>query len=88
MAGYVNAYTGISQRPNAQLVFNADTPLGQHGLKLRLVVDLGADREIRIAYGARHVFKDKKRSGPKQKQIKEESHRRRPWRARWQWVGK
>ena len=26
LAGYVNAYTGIIQRPNAQLVFNIDRP--------------------------------------------------------------
>ena len=37
LAGYVNAYTGIIQRPNAQSVFNADRPLGQHSLQVRLV---------------------------------------------------
>ena len=65
VAGYVNAYTGISQRPNAQLLFNADRPLGQHSLQVRLVGDIVADREILVAYGPHHAFKDKKRSGPK-----------------------
>ena len=65
MSGYANAYTGISQRPHAQLVFNVDRPLGQHSLPLRLVGDLGADREILIAYGARRRLKEKKRSWPK-----------------------
>ena len=68
--GYVNAYTGITQRPNAQLVFNADRPLGQHSLQLRLVGDLGADREILIAYGSRHLIKERKRSAPKPKTAK------------------
>ena len=70
VGGYVNAYTGIIQRPNAQLVFHADRPVGQHRLQLRLVGDLGADREILIAYGSRHLLKEKKRSGPKSKKAK------------------
>ena len=65
LAGYVNAYTGIIQRPNAQLVFNPDRPLGQHSLRVRLVGDLPAGREILIAYGARHALKDRQRPGPK-----------------------
>jgi hypothetical protein len=65
VVGYVNAYTDTSQRPNAQLVLNADRPLGQHSWLLRLE-ELGADREILIAYGPRQVFKDKMRSGPNQ----------------------
>ena len=70
LAGYVNAYTGIIQRPNAQLVFNPDRPLGQHSLRVCLVGDLPADREILIAYGARHVLKDRQRLGPKLKRRK------------------
>ena len=71
LAGYVNAYTGIIQRPNAQLVFNADRPLGQYSLQLRLSSDLPADREILIAYGVRHLLKEKKRPGPKLKRKKD-----------------
>ena len=52
LAGYVNTYTGILQRPNAQLVFNPDRPLGQYSLQVRLVADLAADREILIADGS------------------------------------
>ena len=70
LAGYVNAYTGIIQRPNAQLVFNPDRPLGQHSLRVCLVGDLPADREILIAYGARHALKDRQRPGPKLKRRK------------------
>ena len=73
LAGYVNAYTGIIQRPNAQLVFNPDRPLGQHSLQVRLVGDLQADREILIAYGARHGLKERKRPGPKLKKLKKRS---------------
>ena len=65
LAGYASAYPGIIQRPNAQLVFNPDRPLGQHSLQVRLVADLQADREILTAYGSRHGLKDKKRPGPK-----------------------
>jgi hypothetical protein len=65
LAGYINAYKGIIQRPNAQLVFNADRPLGQHSLQVRLVADLVADREILIAYGARHLVKERKPTGRK-----------------------
>ena len=70
LAGYVNGYTGILQRPNAQLVFNADRPLGQHSLQIRLVADLVPDREILIAYGARHLLKEKRRPGPRTKKPK------------------
>ena len=70
LAGYVNAYTGIIQRPNTQLVFNPDRPLGQHSLRVCLVGDLPADREILIAYGARHALKDRQRPGPKLKRRK------------------
>jgi len=73
LAGYVHAYAGIIQRPNAQLVFNPDRPLGQHSLQVRLVADLQSDREIIIAYGARHGRKDKKRPGPKLKKVKKRS---------------
>ena len=59
LAGYANTYTGILQRPHAQLVFNPDRPLGQYSLQVRLVADLAADREIRIAYGSRHLLKEK-----------------------------
>ena len=64
LAGYVNAYPGIIQRPNAQLAFNPDRPLGQHSLQVRLVADLQAVRESLIAYGARHGLKDKSAPGP------------------------
>ena len=74
LAGYVNAYPGIIQRPNAQLVFNLDRPLGQHSLQVRLVGDLQADREILIAYVAQHGLKERKRPGPKLKK----SSRREP----------
>ena len=70
LAGYVNAYTGNIQRPNAQLVFNADRPFGQYSLQLRLSADLPADREIVIAYGVRHQLKEKRRPGPKLKKKK------------------
>ena len=70
LAGYVNTYTGILQRPNAQLVFNPDRPLGQYSLQVRLVADLAADREILIAYGSQHLLKEKKRPGPKLKKKK------------------
>ena len=73
VAGYVNAYTGIIQRPNAQLVFNPDRPLGQHSLQIRLASDLVQDREILIAYGARHLLKERKRPGPKLKKSKKAS---------------
>jgi len=73
LAGYVNAYTGIIQRPNAQLVFNLDRPLGQHSLQVRLVADLQADRETLMSYGARHGLKDKKPPGPKLKKVKKRS---------------
>ena len=32
--GYVNSYSGIVQKANAQIVFDADRPLGQYSLKL------------------------------------------------------
>ena len=65
LAGHVNALTGIIQRPHAQLVFNPDRLLAQHSLQVRLVRELQADREILIAYGARHGLKERKRPGPK-----------------------
>ena len=40
IAGYVNAYTNITQRANAQVVFDVDRPLGQYSLKLVLTQDL------------------------------------------------
>ena len=55
-------------RPNAQLVFNPDRPLGQYSLQVRLVADLAADRVLLIASGLRHLLKDNKRPGPKRKQ--------------------
>lgn len=70
VAGYINAYGNIAQRPNTQLVLNADRPLGQHSLQLRLIGEIAADRELVIAYGAKHSMKDKKRSGPKPKKLK------------------
>ena len=44
----MNAHPGIIQRPNAQLVFNLDRPVGRHSLQVRLVADLQADREISL----------------------------------------
>ena len=73
LAGYINGYTGIIQRPNAQLVFNVERPLGQHSLQVRLVADLAADREILIAYGARHLLRERKQPGPKLKKAKKSS---------------
>ena len=70
LAGYVNAYSGILDRANAQLKFNHDRPLGQHSLRMCLVGDLPAEREILIAYGARHALKDRQRPGPKLKRRK------------------
>ena len=70
LAGYVNSYSGIIQRPNAHLVFNPDRPLGQYSLQVRLVGDLAPEREVLIAYGVRHLLKDKKRPGPKLKKPK------------------
>ena len=64
IAGYVNAYTNITQRPNAQLVFNHDRPLGQYSLKVVLTQDLSENREILIAYGAKHMVRSKKH-GPR-----------------------
>ena len=66
----MNCYKDIIQRPNAQLVFNPDRPLGQHSLRVCLVADLLADREILIGYGARHALKDRHRPGPKFKRRK------------------
>ena len=60
IAGYVNAYTNITQRPNAQVVFDVDRALGQYSLKLVLTQDLAADREVLIAYGAKHIVRDRK----------------------------
>ena len=65
IAGYVNAYTNIAQRPNTQLVFDCDRPLGQYSLKLVLTQDLPESREILIAYGAKHMVRDRKPRGPK-----------------------
>ena len=67
IAGYVNAYTNIAQRPNAQLVFNHDRPLGQYSLKVLLTQDLSENREILIAYGAKHMVRDResKNHGPR-----------------------
>ena len=65
IAGYVNAYTNITQRPNAQLVFNHDRPLGQYSLKVVLTQDLSENREILIAYGVEHVVREGKTHGPR-----------------------
>ena len=65
IAGYVNAYTNIAQRPNAQLVFNHDRPLGQYSLKVLLTQDLSENREILIAYGVKHMVRESKTRGPK-----------------------
>ena len=65
IAGYVNAYTNITQRPNAQLLFDVDRPLGQYSLKLVLTQDLAADREILVAYGAKHLVRERKPCGLK-----------------------
>ena len=65
IAGYVNAYTNIAQRPNAHLVFDVDRPLGQYSLKLVLTQDLAEDREILVAYGAKHLVRERKPRGPK-----------------------
>ena len=63
IAGYVNAYTNIAQRPNAQLVFNHDRPLGQYSLKVLLTQDLSENREILIAYGVKHMVRESKTHG-------------------------
>ena len=60
IAGYVNAYTNITQRANAQVVFDVDRPSGQYSLKLVLAQDLAAYREVMIAYGAKHMVRDRK----------------------------
>ena len=60
IAGYANAYTNISQGANAQVVFDVDRPLGQYSLKLVLTQDLAEDREVLIAYGAKHMVRDRK----------------------------
>ena len=65
IAGYVNAYTNIAQRPNAQLVFNHDRPLGQYSLKVVLTQDLSENREILIAYGVKHMVRESKTRGRK-----------------------
>ena len=51
-----------------------DRLLGQHSLQVHLVGDLQADREILIAYGARHGLKERKRPRPKlNKKLKKRS---------------
>ena len=67
IAGYVNAYTNIAQRPNAKLVFDHDRPLGQYSLKLLLTQDLSENKEILIAYGGRHMVRACKPRGPGKK---------------------
>ena len=49
ITGYVNAYTNITNRPNAQLVFNQERPLGQYSLSIHLTADLAESREILTA---------------------------------------
>ena len=65
VVGYVNAYTNITQRANAQLAFNHERPLGQYSLSLKLTQDLAADKEILIPYGVKHLVRERKARGPK-----------------------
>ena len=58
--GYVNAYTGIARRANAQIVFDADRPLGHYSLKLMLMQDLAVEREVLVSYGSTHPIKERK----------------------------
>ena len=69
LAGHVNAHAGIAQRPNTNLVFNPDRPLGQHSLHVLLLSDLASGREVLIAYGARHALMERMRRGPKLKTL-------------------
>ena len=70
IAGYVNAYTNIAQRPNAKLVFDHDRPLQQYSLKLVLTQDLSENKEILIAYGGKHMVRVSKARGPGKKRQK------------------
>jgi hypothetical protein len=72
VVGYVNAYTNITQRPNAQLVFNPDRPLGQYSVVLKLTQDLSAEKEILVAYGSKHMVRERKPRGPKTKKPRRE----------------
>jgi len=72
VVGYVNAYTNITQRPNAQLVFNPDRPLGQYSVVLKLTQDLCAGKEILVAYGSKHMVRERKPRGPKTKKPRRE----------------
>eukprot|EP00974_Lingulodinium_polyedra_P079058 7656288-Lingulodinium_polyedra.AAC.1 len=67
VAGYINAYTSIAQRPNAQLEFDNVRPLGQYSLNIALKHDLAGNREILISYGAKHLVHDRALRGPKPK---------------------
>ena len=60
IAGYVNAYTNITQRANTQLVFDHDRALGQYSLKLVLLQDMPQDREILVSYGLKHSVRERK----------------------------
>ena len=53
--GFVNSFCGISQRANANILFDPDRPLGQCSVKLQLLQGLADDREILISYGADHA---------------------------------
>ena len=70
VVGYVNAFTNISQRPNAQLLFNPDRPLGVYSVSLRLLHDLGEGKEILVAYGAKHMVGERKKKAVKSKKLK------------------
>ncbi len=58
ISGFVNSYTGIALRPNATLAWNADAPLGQRSLVIRIIKDIKLDAEILIGYGPEHNCKD------------------------------
>ncbi|MCP4242246.1 MAG: hypothetical protein GY772_16955 [bacterium] len=54
LAGFVNSSYGIVQRPSAVLEFNAERPLGEHSLVLKLAQTVTGGQEITIAYGPKH----------------------------------
>ena len=60
--GFANDFHGIQQRPNAKLCWNSDRAFGQRSLKLKLVANVEADKEIVISYGMKHYFGKRKKS--------------------------
>ena len=61
--GYVAAFTDISQRPDAQLMFNHGRHVGMYSGYLMLVQDLGQCTEMFVAYGANHMVGERKPRG-------------------------